>query len=103
MKTVSRPYTVLLLMVAVLMLLLSAVAISEACCTGPRGNVNGDWMDQNDVSDLTYLVSYLFQSGPPPPCEEEADVNASGQIDVSDLTYYVAYLFQGGPAPIWCS
>ena len=103
MKTVSTPKCLLLLLVAVLVLLLSAVAVSEACCLGPRGNVNNDILDNNDISDLTYLVSYLFQNGPPPPCEEEADVDASGQIDVSDLTYYVAYLFQGGPAPIWCS
>ncbi|MFH1372842.1 MAG: hypothetical protein ABII79_03495 [bacterium] len=55
-----------------------------------------------DVADNTYLVAYLFQGGPDPPCAEEADVDASGGNDVGDLTYLVAYLFQGGPAPAPC-
>ena len=53
-----------------------------------------------DVGDLTYLVAYLFQSGPPPPVLAAADVDGSGFVDVGDLTYLVAYLFQGGPAPV---
>ncbi|MFH1374736.1 MAG: dockerin type I domain-containing protein [bacterium] len=53
-----------------------------------------------DVGDLTYLVAYLFQSGPPPPVIDAADVDGSDFIDVADLTYLVGYLFQGGPAPV---
>ncbi|MFH1374338.1 MAG: dockerin type I domain-containing protein [bacterium] len=53
-----------------------------------------------DVGDLSYLVGYLFQSGPPPPVLAAADVDGSGFIDVADLTYLVQYLFQGGPQPI---
>ena len=49
-----------------------------------------------DVGDLMYLVTYLFQSGPPPPVLDAADVDASGFIDAGDLTAMVAYLFQGG-------
>ena len=52
-----------------------------------------------DVGDLTYLVAYLFQGGPPPPIADLADVDASCAVDVGDLTYLVAYLFQSGPAP----
>ncbi|MFH1374829.1 MAG: dockerin type I domain-containing protein [bacterium] len=55
-----------------------------------------------DVGDLTYLVAYLFQGGPVPPCPEESDVDGSGSIDVGDLMYLVAYLFLGGPAPPPC-
>lgn len=55
-----------------------------------------------DVSDLGYIVDYLFRSGPPPPCPGEGDVNGSGGIDVSDLGYIVDYLFRGGPAPGPC-
>ena len=54
------------------------------------------------MSDLTYLVSYLFKGGPPPPSPEEGDVNGSGGINVSDLTYLVNYLFKGGPPPPAC-
>ncbi|MFH1374377.1 MAG: dockerin type I domain-containing protein [bacterium] len=65
----------------------------------------GGDVDRNgaiDVGDLTYLVAYLFQGGPAPPCPEEGDVDGSGGIDVGDLTYLVAYLFLGGPAPPPC-
>ncbi len=53
-----------------------------------------------DVGDLTYLIAYLFQGGPPPPVLDAADVDGSTAIDVGDLTYLVAYLFQGGPPPV---
>ncbi len=57
-----------------------------------------------DISDLTYLVDFLFNFGPPPPFMEAANVDgvSSGgvPVDISDLTYFVDYLFAGGPAPI---
>jgi len=70
------------------------------CCI-TRGDVDHSGNDPN-VSDITYLVSYLFTSGPAAPCEEEADVDNSGTINVSDLTYLVAFLFQGGTPPPPC-
>ena len=84
---------------------------------GPTGCCNGDGIRGNvdditgvggeiDVADLTYLVAYLFQGGPVPPCEDEGNVDGiiglGGPIDVADLTYLVAYLFQSGPAPAPC-
>jgi len=64
--------------------------------TGPGGPI--------DVADLTYLVAYLFQGGPPPPVIAAANVDGivgpGGPVDVADLTYLVAYLFQGGPEPV---
>ena len=77
------------------------------CCVA-RGNVDGivGVGGPIDVADLTYLVSYLFQSGAAPPCEEEGNVDGiigpAGPIDVADLTYLVAYLFQNGPVPPVC-
>jgi len=77
-------------------------------CCGHRGNVDGlpGPGGYVDVSDLTYLVTYLFQSGPEPPCIEEGNVDGivgvGGPIDVADLTYLVAYLFQAGPEPPPC-
>ena len=72
------------------------------CCNhdGIRGDADGS--GAIDVGDLTYLVAYLFQGGPAPPCLEEGDVDGSGGIDVGDLTALVSYLFQGGPAPAPC-
>ena len=97
MKVLAKSIMLFLLLSMILTLPISGNAVSRACCVGMTGNVNGDGLDVVDISDLTYLVAYLFQSGPAPPCEEEADVNGSMQVDVSDLTYIVAYMFQGGP------
>jgi len=77
------------------------------CCV-KRGNVDGMGEVGNsvNVSDLTYLVGYLFQGGPEPPCHDEGNVDGLGatgnDINVSDLTYLVGYLFQGGPEPPPC-
>ena len=81
--------------------------IGDACetldyCVGIRGNINGYIDDGTDISDLVYLVNYMFNSGPPPPIFEEADVNADGSIDIADLVYLVDWMFNGGPAPQPC-
>lgn len=70
------------------------------CCDGVRGDVDGS--GAVNVSDLTYLVAYLFQGGDQPRCIAEGDVDGSGATNVSDLTYLVAYLFQGGPVSPAC-
>ncbi|MFH1372481.1 MAG: dockerin type I domain-containing protein [bacterium] len=75
------------------------------CVVVPAGGVvvcgDVDGSGAIDVGDLTYLVAYLFQGGPPPnPMLCVADMDGSGAIDVGDLTYLVAYLFMGGPAPM---
>ncbi len=65
------------------------------------GDINGSGALPITVDDLTYLVAFLFQAGPPPPEIASADCNGSGGIiNVDDLTYLVAYLFQSGPPPI---
>lgn len=86
------------------------IAESPSCCVGDRGNVDGDPEDLIDISDLVYLVDYMFTGGAPPPCWEEANVDGSGDgppdgsedIDISDLVYLVDYMFNGGPAPVAC-
>jgi len=62
------------------------------------GDVDGDGQPIN-ISDLVYLVDYMFTGGPPPPNVEMADVDGSGGIDISDLVYLVDYMFTGGPEP----
>ena len=72
-----------------------------SCCVPPiRGNVNGT--GGVTVTDLTFLVSFLFNSGPPPPCTDEANVNGVGGITVTDLTSLVNFLFNGGASPAAC-
>ncbi|MDH4156750.1 MAG: M64 family metallopeptidase [candidate division Zixibacteria bacterium] len=85
------------------------VEVSGAgCCTGIRGNANGDLEDKVNVSDVSYLVAYLFgiPTGPEPPCQEEGNTNGDldEKINVSDVSYLVTYLFgiPSGPAPGAC-
>ena len=62
------------------------------------GDVNGD--GKVSVSDVIYLVNYLFKGGPPPiPELLVGDVNGDGKVTVSDVVYLVNYLFKGGPPP----
>ncbi len=80
----------------------------DMCCCLNRGNVDGviNAGGPVDVNDLTYLISFLFQGGPSPPCEEEGNVdnviNGSYPINVADMTFLVSYLFQGGLSPEPC-
>ena len=80
-------------------------ACDVGCCIDPiRGNIDGDGSESVNVSDLTYLVQFLFLSGDPPPCPEEANVNGDAleQINVGDVTELVNYLFQSGAPPAAC-
>jgi hypothetical protein len=72
-------------------------------------NTTGVWMQSGDIdasgvldiSDLTYLVSYMFDGGPAPIPIESGDVDCSDIQDISDLTYLVEYFFGGGGPPCY--
>ena len=80
----------------------SGLITVASCCVGLRGNVNNDPGDNIDISDLVYLVDFMFTSGPVPSCLEEADINGASPIDISDLVAIVDFMFTGGPAPVSC-
>lgn len=73
----------------------------DTCDYQYPGDVNLDGII--DVHDLTYLVSFLYQGGPPPPVLANADVNGDCCIDWRDVKYLMEYLFMGGPAPVYCT
>ena len=52
-----------------------------------------------DVSDVIYLINYLFKSGPLPSPLLSGDADCNGDINVSDVIYLINFLFKGGPAP----
>jgi hypothetical protein len=62
-----------------------------------KGDPNGD--GEIDVSDVVYLINYLFVGGPAPVPLEAGDANSDGVVDVSDVVYLINYLFAGGPHP----
>nr|MBN2277966.1 dockerin type I repeat-containing protein [candidate division Zixibacteria bacterium] len=67
------------------------------CCDLP-GDANNN--GAVNILDVTYLISYLYKSGPPPPCPEEGDANGNGATNILDATYLISYLYKSGPAPI---
>jgi|WetSurMetagenome_2_1015567.scaffolds.fasta_scaffold426795_1 hypothetical protein len=52
-----------------------------------------------DISDVVYLIGFIFSGGstPNPICLGDAD--GSGSIDISDAVYLISYIFSSGPAP----
>lgn len=64
------------------------------------GNIDGDPGGAIDISDLVYLVDWMFTGGPEPPALMAADSNGDGENDISDLVWLVDYMFTGGPRPI---
>ncbi len=73
-------------------------------CCDLRGDINHDGIAP-DIADLIYLVTFMFQEGPEPPCMEETDVdgNLSETPDIADLIYLVTFMFQEGPALLPCT
>jgi len=65
-----------------------------------RGDVTKD--GKLDISDIIYLINYLFKPAQPVPQEfkSQGDVNCDDKTDISDVIYIVNRLFLGGPAPI---
>ncbi|MBI5225230.1 right-handed parallel beta-helix repeat-containing protein [Candidatus Micrarchaeota archaeon] len=61
------------------------------------GDMNGN--GHVNVVDVTYLVKYLFQSGPAPIPLKAGDVNLDGKVNVIDLSYLSNYLYRDGPTP----
>ncbi|MDF1543855.1 MAG: C25 family cysteine peptidase [bacterium] len=78
----------------------SPLAVTLTVQTYICGDTNGDQTGP-DVTDLTFLVDYLFAGGAPPAQEAAADMDGSGgSPDIVDLTYFVDFLFASGPAPL---
>ena len=63
------------------------------------GDANGD--GNTTVSDVVYLINYLFKGGPAPTPDpvKSGDPNGDNKVTVSDVVYLVNYLFKGGPLP----
>ncbi len=62
-----------------------------------RGDANTD--GQMDMSDVMYIINYLFKQGPPPTIDEAADANYDYRTNILDADYLIGYFFKQGPPP----
>jgi len=62
-----------------------------------RGDATAD--GAVDISDVVYLIAYIFSGGSAPSPLLVGDANCDGVVDISDVVYLIAYIFSGGLAP----
>lgn len=70
--------------------------VGDACdfiCGDPDGN------SIRSISDVVYLIAYIFSGGPAPNPIGSGDADCNGLITISDAVYLIGYIFAGGPAP----
>lgn len=66
-------------------------------CQYLRGDANGD--ELIDITDVLYMLNYLFRSGPPPVSFVAGDANCDDDLGILDPLYLLNYLYKGGPPP----
>jgi subtilisin family serine protease len=52
-----------------------------------------------DISDVVFLISYIFSGGAAPYSTAMADADCSGSVDISDAVTLISYIFSGGALP----
>jgi len=52
-----------------------------------------------NISDVTFLIAWIFSGGSTPTCNGQADANGDGQVNIGDVVYLINRIFSGGPAP----
>jgi len=64
------------------------------------GDANGSGGTAN-LTDIVYVVNYVFNSGPTPNPNCRGDANGSGgNPNLTDIIFLVNYVFNSGPAPV---
>ena len=65
--------------------------------------MNNDGNPAVTVTDVVYLIDFIYRYGPAPACEDEGDVNDDNIVaDFNDLLFIIDWIFRGGPAPGAC-
>ena len=61
----------------------------------------GDFDGSGDINitDVVYLINYIFAYGPAPLDASVGDVNCDGSLNITDAVYMINYIFILGPAP----
>ncbi len=67
-------------------------------CLAKAGDASGD--GNINLSDIVYIVNFLFKAGPAPSPACRGNVNGDGTTNLSDIVYLVNFIFKSGPAPV---
>ncbi len=51
------------------------------------------------ISDVVFLINYIFAGGATPNPLASGDADCNGIITISDAVYIISYIFAGGPSP----
>ena len=62
-----------------------------------RGDSNFD--GKLDLSDVIFILSYLFVAGEAPRCEDAVDSDDNGILEITDAIYLLGHLFLGTAVP----
>lgn len=68
--------------------------VTVLCADELRGDSNSD--GEINISDVSFLLQYLYRGGSGPPCIAAADSNGNGSVNVVDVIFTLSYLFRGG-------
>lgn len=59
-----------------------------------------DFSGSITISDVVFLISYIFSGGPyPTPWAAGAHIDSNPAVNISDVVYLINYIFAGGPPP----
>ena len=67
------------------------------CFGGLCGDADGSGFV--NISDVVFIIGYIFSGGPQPMPLEVADVNCDNMVNISDAVYLISYIFTSGTAP----
>lgn len=86
------------------------IQLTDACGMYDEGTFHvsyevftcGDANDNLEINilDISYIIEFLYNSGPAPDPIRCGDANDDETINILDATYLIAYLYQSGPPPI---
>lgn len=62
-----------------------------------RGDSNTD--GKLDMSDIMYIVNYLYKEGPTPASADAADANFDTALNILDAEYLIRFFYKQGPPP----
>ncbi len=61
------------------------------------GDANGN--GGVSISDVVFLINYIFSGGAAPNPVRAGDANCSGAVTISDAVFLINYIFSGGASP----